>query len=184
MPHFALLADEMRLDIVEYVRYLAIKGEFEQLTLELAYDDETLPDAEELHEIIVERWDSDGLQPQFPGSSETARDQASIERGRALFNEPTKATCFSCHGPTGRGDGLTADGYRDGWGYPIRPRDLSAGVFRAGSEGADLWLTIANGIGGTPMPSYADALTSAEIWDLVHFVQYLALPAAGSSSDD
>jgi len=176
MPYFSLLPEETRWDVVEWVRYLSIKGEFEQMLLDLSYEDEELPDADEVYEIVARRWDSEELRAQFPNVSETPRDQASIDRGRALFNDTSKATCFSCHGPTGRGDGPTADAYRDGWGYPIRPRDLSAGVFRAGSEGKDLWLTIANGIGGTPMPAYAGALTGEEIWDLVHFVEFLASP--------
>ena len=83
------------------------------------------------------------------------------------------AACVSCHGPEGRGDGPNADAYEDDWGYPIRPRDLTAGVFRAGSEGADLYRTIAVGITGTPMSSFAGALEPEEIWDLVHFVQSL-----------
>ena len=46
-------------------------------------------------------------------------------------------------------------------------------VRRARFRRRDLWLTIANGIGGTPMPSYLGALSGEQIWDLVHFVQFL-----------
>ena len=180
MPDFRLLPEEKRKDIVEYVRYLAIRGEFERMMLGEAWDDEELPDADELMEIVDERWNVENLRPRFPSAAEPPRDQASVDRGRALF-VGSKATCYTCHGEGGRGDGPAADEYDDDWGYPIRPRDLTAGVFRAGAAGRDLWLTIGNGIGGTPMPSYGGALTGEEIWDLVHFVQHIA--TEGASSD-
>lgn len=178
MPDFRLLSEEKRWDVVEYIRYLALRGEFEQLMLDVAWEDDELPDPDSMANIIDRRWDPENLRAQFPTEAETDRDDASIERGRVLFIG-TKATCSTCHGAGGRGDGPVADGYTDSWGYPIRPRDLTTGVFRAGSSGKDLWLTVANGIGGTPMPSYGGALSGAEIWDLVHFVQYLASTRPG-----
>ena len=45
-------------------------------------------------------------------------------------------------------------------------------VFRGGKHPDDVYLRIANGIEGTPMPSSA-ALTSDEIWALVAYVQAL-----------
>ena len=177
MPDFRLLSEELRWDIVEYVRYLGLRGEFEQTMLDLAWDEEELPDAQEVAEIVNRRWSPERLRPIYPGASETDRDQASVDRGRALFNDAARANCAICHGPEGRGDGANADVYDDDWGYPIRPRDLTAGVFRAGSEGADLYRTISAGIKGTPMSSFAGALAPEEIWDLVHFVQ--SLPTQG-----
>lgn len=181
MPTFRLLSEERRWDIVEYVRYLAIRGEFEQLMLDVAWEDEELPDAAEILEIVQDRWDPKDLRAVFPTVAETPRDPASVERGRALFLDRSTAVCFTCHGEGGRGDGPSAEEFKDGWGYPIQPRDLTLGVFRAGDEGRDLWLTIANGIGGTPMPSFLGALTGEQIWDLVHFVQFLA---SGSASKE
>lgn len=174
MPPFDLLPEGKRQDIVEYVRYIAMRGEFEQLMLDLAWDEDELPDADEAFEIVASRWDSTRLRPLFPTVAESPADADSVARGKVLFQEPTRATCFTCHGASGRGDGPSAGAYVDGWGYPIRPRDLTKGVFRAGAEGKDLWLTIAGGIGGTPMPGYESALTGEEIWDLVHYVQFLA----------
>ena len=46
-------------------------------------------------------------------------------------------------------------------------------VFRAGQEGKDLYITVATGIGGTPMGSFSGVLSPEEIWDLIHFVQSL-----------
>jgi len=176
MPHFRLLAEQTRWDLVEYVRYLAVRGEFEQMLLDTAWDEEELPtdeDSVEIAEIVNGRWHPANLRNVYPGAPETERDAASVERGRELFNDSTRATCFTCHGPEGRGDGPTAGDYDDDWGYPIRPRDLTLGVFRAGAEGSDLYRTIAVGIAGTPMGSFEAVLSPEEIWDLVHFVQFL-----------
>ena len=174
MPEFSLLPEQVRWDLVEFVRWLGARGEFQQLMLDSAWEEEELPDAAELAELVYERWDPDRLRVLYPGVAETEDDAASVERGRLLFNDLSAANCAACHGPTGRGDGPTAGDYLDDWGYPIRPRDLAAGNFRAGSEAADLYRTIAGGIKGTPMGSFAGALSSEDIWDLVHFVQSLS----------
>lgn len=177
MPHFRLLPEETRRDLVEYVRWLGVRGEFERMLLDHAWDEEELaPEDEvaELAELVVERWREDELRPVFPSAPEVARTEGSIEAGRQLFTDPAGASCYTCHGPEGRGDGPTAGDYSDDWGYPLRPRDLGAGVFRAGGEGVDLYRTIAVGITGTPMGSYEGSLSGEEIWHLVHFVQSLS----------
>jgi len=176
MPGFRLLPEELRWDLVEYVRWLSMKGEFEQMMLDDAWENEEIPDAEDIADIILRRWNPENLRSIFPGAPETERDAESVARGRAIFTDPTKGSCFTCHGEGGRGDGPTSDSYTDDWGYPIRPRDLTAGTFRAGSEGVDLYRTISAGIKGTPMGSFEGALTPEEIWDLVHFIQSLAQP--------
>ena len=40
-----------------------------------------------------------------------------------------------------------------------------------------IFKTLMVGIGGGPMPAYQDQLTSAEIWDIVHYVQSLRVEA-------
>lgn len=180
MPEFRLLPEGVRLDLVEYVRWLGARGEFEHLLLDLAWEDEELPEPDELAGIVLERWHPEGLRPTFPGAPEGPADAESIARGERLFNDPEGANCGACHGPRGAGDGPTADSYLDDWGYPIRPRNLQTGVFRAGPESVDLYRTIASGIKGTPMPSFSGAMTSEQIWDLVHFVQSLAPRAGGA----
>lgn len=182
MPSFHLLSEEKRLSVVEYVRYLALRGEFEELMLTVAVEEEELPDAREIADIVGARWADTRARIVLPTAPETPRDDASNERGRALFVDAARANCVACHGPTGRGDGPTADAYRDDWGYPIRPRDFTAGVFRSGATGADLWVTIAAGIKGTPMGAFAGTLSAEEIWDLVHFVQYLSSPSSRESA--
>jgi len=173
MPDFRLTSEERRWDLVEYVRYLSMLGEFEQLMLDEAYDTEEQPDAAEMAEIIYARWLPGNQRGVYPDAGETERDGDSVTRGRELFLDPGMTNCATCHGETGMGDGLTSDKYEDDWGYKIVPRNFQMGVFRAGDTPEDLWRSIATGINGTPMGAFGDNLTGEQIWDLVHFVQNL-----------
>ena len=98
---------------------------------------------------------------------ETPKTPESIARGRQIFVQ----ACASCHGPQGRGDGQQV--MADNAGYPIKPRDLTAGVFKGSSESNDLYYRIVAGLPGSPMPSYADVYTDEQLWDLIHYVQSL-----------
>ncbi len=173
MPDFRLLSEEKRWDLVEYVRYLAIRGEFEQLFLDFCWEEGELVDANETAEIVVDRWSGASMRPIYPASLEPDNDAASIERGREIYLDGARANCAACHGDEGRGDGPSATAFEDAWGYPVQPRDLTSGVFRAGSRAADLYRSIATGINGTPMPAFAGSITPDEMWDLTHFVQSL-----------
>lgn len=97
---------------------------------------------------------------------------ALLELGKKFYVE---AECLKCHGATGRGDGEAADTLRDEWGYPIVPYDFTvAGRMKGGETVRDVYRTLRNGIGGTPMPSYADALSEEETWALAYYVMSLA----------
>ncbi len=174
MPEFRLLSEERRWDIVEYVRYIAIRGFFEQTMLDWAWEEEEIPDPEEVAEVVLGRWSPDNVKSVYPPIAEIPRTAESVARGKELFQSASGANCAACHGQYGRGDGPTANDYNDDWGYPLRPRNLAAGVFRAGSEPADLYRSIATGINGTPMPSYAGSIEPEDIWSLVHFIQSLS----------
>lgn len=172
MPSFRLLPEEKRWDVVEYVRWVAIRGEFEQVMLDIAWDDGELPDPDEVAEIVEHRWRRENQKVSYPSVAEPPFDEESVARGRELFRG--SAGCSACHGDTGRGDGPSADEFRDGWGYRIYPRNLAGASFRVGDEPERLWSVIANGIGGTPMFGQAGAASPEGIWDLVHFVQHVA----------
>lgn len=94
-----------------------------------------------------------------------------VGKGREVYE---KAGCGECHGRTGRGDGPSAGQLKDEWGNPIRPADLTRRPFKGGSTPRDLFRTLITGLGGTPMPSYRDALTDEELWALVYYVDSLA----------
>jgi hypothetical protein len=62
---------------------------------------------------------------------------------------------------------------RDGKGFPIRPRDLTTGVFKGAHDAPSLYRRILAGIPDTPMPANPH-LTDVQAWDLVHFVRSLS----------
>lgn len=173
MPDFRLVSLETRWDLVHYVRYLAIRGSYEQLLLDIAWEDEELPEPDDLADTILRRWSPATLRSVYPPIPEPPYGPETVAHGRELFLSPSGANCVACHGEAGKGDGASAGDFRDDWGYPIRPRDLTTGVYRAGAEPAALYRSIATGVSGTPMPAYAGSLSPEDIWALVHFVQSL-----------
>ncbi len=135
MPSFARLPEEDIEALVDYLIYLAIRGESERRLLEFAVrelgygDGLPQPDdrltlaasgevaspsiAESVHEIVaevVQEW-LDAEQQIVPVPIDAfARhdDAAAIERGRELFHGPL-ANCASCHGQDGSGESVTLD---------------------------------------------------------------------------
>lgn len=127
MPSFALLSD-LEIDaLVEYVKYLSIRGETEielmRAFFELDDEDEgKLPETreflvEEMLATVAEKWQSaaDALidVPEMPADIDLA---ASIAKGKELFYGD-KANCVKCHGVTGLGDGQAND--YDDWNKAI-----------------------------------------------------------------
>ena len=95
----------------------------------------------------------------------------SILHGRELFQ---RLECWKCHGPAGHGDGPSAKTLTDSKDDPIRPYDFQTGTrFMCGSTNEDLYRIFMTGLDGSPMPSFADQLSPAEAWDLVHFLRTL-----------
>jgi len=102
---------------------------------------------------------------------------ALLELGKKFYVE---AECLKCHGATGKGDGEAAGTLKDDWGYPILPYDFTiAGRMKGGNTVRDVYRTLVTGIGGTPMPSYADSLSAQEMWGLAYYVQSLSKRPAG-----
>ena len=119
MPSFALLSDAKIDALVEYVKYLSMRGEVE-LSLMRAYfelDDEdqgVLPQSreflfEEIIDPVVERWaDADDAVIEVPEMPSDIDMVASIAKGKELFYG-NKANCVKCHGVSGLGDGQAND---------------------------------------------------------------------------
>lgn len=175
MPAHRLMSPEDLRAVADYILWVAQTSEFRMSAL-AAYEDEEpdLDDAEELqdfHDEIVaeeaarirERYSRPALV--IPGP-EPPFDEASIARGREIY---TEQGCIECHGPNGRGDGSSSPFLVDDWGYPIDPRDFTTGRFRAGNDGHSVYMRIAGGVTGTPMPSFAH-LDNESLWHLVHYV--------------
>jgi mono/diheme cytochrome c family protein len=96
----------------------------------------------------------------------------SIELGKKLYEE---TGCVRCHGTLGRGDGPSAPTLKDEWDHPIRAANLAQSwTFRGGSSREDIFRTMSTGFNGTPMPSFADALTPEQRWAITDFIVSLS----------
>ncbi len=143
MPSFKLLGEEQLDALVEYVKYLAQRGQVESelvylIADELDYDPDTGTtddpfepatdddDAEllaEVVEIVEEDWaeaedqvvvpDAEAIPPENRTAAQLA---ASIDAGRDLFYG-NKANCVKCHGNTAYGDGQQTD--YDDWNKAV-----------------------------------------------------------------
>lgn len=96
----------------------------------------------------------------------------SVLRGALAYE---RLQCGKCHGIDGRGTGATATEFEDDWRQPLRSADLTAPwTFRGGATAQDLSMRFRAGMSGTPMPSFADAASEAEMADLADYVGSLA----------
>jgi mono/diheme cytochrome c family protein len=162
MPASPQLTDAEVRTLAKYIREIQRFGWRDDLREEFADDDDTSP--EEIEEISYRR-----VKPRDPihvGRPEPGfrRD---LDKGRELY----AANCASCHGLTGRGDGM--DKPLDEQGKPLSVRDLTSGGFRGGTKVEEVFKRIRCGVPGTPM-SAAVALSDEEVWQLVYYVRYLA----------
>src|SRR5262249_12509755 len=128
MPSFALLPPDEVAAVVEYVKYLSIRGQMEtQLEDHVAdlnpgdkFDPANDPGIQklvlkDLLGPIVEAWSGAKDQVINPEDASIPPDNrpatelaASVKAGRELFYG-TRANCVKCHGPTALGDGQQDD---------------------------------------------------------------------------
>lgn len=104
--------------------------------------------------------------PSDPGYS-----RESVRRGAAVFK---KYNCSQCHGAQGHGDGPSSHELIDDWGHAIVPYDLTKGHVKCGDTPTDIYRVFMTGLSGTPMPAFADSMSSADAWDLVHYIESLS----------
>ena len=158
------LGEAERKELVTHVRRLVRGGLEDRLRREAKeFGEEVVP--EELAKTLDSRM--------RPGSVlEIPRDlpapnSESVARGRELYLKQ----CATCHGNSGKGDGVQEQ--RDESGMPIRPRDFTRGVFKGGREREQLYARILLGVPGTPMPASAN-FKPAEVGDLINYIQSLS----------
>ncbi len=97
--------------------------------------------------------------------------QADLTKGKQVYE---KLGCAACHGASGRANGTSAQGLTDDWGMAIRPANLTQGWnYRGGSEPKQIVTRIIAGIDGAQMPSYIEASTPEDVWQLAHYVRSL-----------
>lgn len=149
MPPWEHLSESDRWALVYYVRYLSEKGTHE----------------EKIERIVNKKIDPSTF---VNVPVEPPVTQEALKRGQEIF----LASCAGCHGPQGKGDGKQE--MKDNLGYPVRPRDLTAGIFKGAGTSDELYKRMVAGIPGSPMPSYTGTFTEEQIWQLIHFTQSLA----------
>ncbi|MFT7461876.1 MAG: mono/diheme cytochrome c family protein [Pseudohongiellaceae bacterium] len=168
MPAFPLMSEIHRRDVADYVLSLT---RFGLLKNEVSYliDDDGLTMAEimadefaELEEEVMYDAFEEVWPVAVPLRPET--DEDTIAHGAELY----KAQCTPCHGVTGIGDGPSSFTLRDWKDDVVRPRDLTTGIFRAGSTPADLFLRMRTGLNGTPMPAVYGS--DDDLWAIVDFI--------------
>ncbi len=169
MVPFRHFSKEQRLALVAYVRHLTRKGVAEQIRKLFEEQDEEL-DPEELNQHVA-RATTPGKPVQLPSEAERQDPQA-VARGKELY---FKQGCHSCHGETGRGDGVKKQFDDDG--TPNSPRDYTRGIFKGGRELRQLYARILLGMPGSPMPASPN-LKPQEILDLARFIDSLSPPSA------
>jgi mono/diheme cytochrome c family protein len=143
MPSFKLLPESEVESLVDYVKYLSLRGEverrlYEELAIELDEGERLLDDSDlaAANELIVEdilativgKWkQAESQAANVPQRPNWVGDEklVSIERGKQLFYGAV-ANCVKCHGESQLGDGEMTD-YDDwtkdfhDWTKPISP---------------------------------------------------------------
>jgi mono/diheme cytochrome c family protein len=130
-----------------------------------------------------------GLSPQFATAPRPVTVGAgvpsspeSIARGQQAYD---KLQCGKCHGSDGRGTGAVATTFEDEWKQPLRAADLTEPwTFHGGATARDVYLRFRTGMAGTPMPSFADAASDSEMWDLSNYVVSMARKPVWSMNAD
>ncbi|MBI1956005.1 MAG: c-type cytochrome, partial [Acidobacteria bacterium] len=148
MPSWAHLTEETRWGLVHYIKTLA------KNPLEIGAEH----------------------QPQSPTDIPSGRVQVPAEppytpQAQARARDLYAKNCANCHGATGRGDGPQKQ--EDSEGFPVRPRDFSAGIYKGNPEPQEVYKRIVAGLPGSPMPSHVH-LYGEDAWHLVHFVRALS----------
>jgi mono/diheme cytochrome c family protein len=181
MPSFLLLPNDEIEALVEYVKYLAVRGQAEtNMAIDLFSNEEDIEKnkgviVENYIQPVIDSWaaaEEQVVNPPARSESQTPQDlRESIAKGRELFFKK-ESQCTKCHGPTGLGDGNDGapekDQLFDDWNkekkreelaywllpkQDLRPRDLRMGIYRGGRRPLDIFRRIHQGIPGTPMPA-------------------------------
>lgn len=203
MPSFARFSRAELEGLSDYVRLLAIRGEVEGLlTGDVASEGFLKPETVlDNYTLAWDRWDAAedkyiATETEVPRPAEVTPEM--LEHGRELFMG-TVANCFSCHGPDGRGNGvslledrplldengeevLDADGNvviasqvrPDEWGNDSDPRNFQRSIFRGGARPIDFYRRIKQGISGTIMPAADPSLSDEDIFSIVYYVLSIA----------
>jgi mono/diheme cytochrome c family protein len=118
------------------------------------------PDSLAVPTMDTDRWMSEApyeMADQHVQAPAVAIMDSSIARGDTLFHN----FCWTCHGMTMAGDGPVAAQF-------MPPPDLLAEATRKRTDG---YIYMYMRHGGVVMPSYGNALSSHDAWDIVHYIR-------------
>ena len=130
MPSFDALREQQRDDLVEYVKYLSVRGETElclfglvvdedeylPLDMDMVMEEGVAPVARMWKEAPAEAISAQEARSDAPPVDTPELRAASIARGRELYGRK-ESQCVKCHGPQGAGDGEEPELY-DEWNKP------------------------------------------------------------------
>jgi cytochrome c oxidase cbb3-type subunit 2 len=116
------------------------------------------------------RFASENTPPASAVPAAPARRQDLIAQGRRLYHD---AECAKCHGVDGDGKGIASAELTDDWDWPLLAGDLTWRPLKRGSAPRDIYLTLATGLNGTPMPAFSAALNPQQLWALVFYLDTL-----------
>ncbi|HEX4130271.1 MAG TPA: cytochrome c [Pirellulales bacterium] len=145
MPSFALLPDDEVEALVEYVKYLSIRGEVELAMGITVYNEE---DALDMSHDGLAKYVSDVANGQYgwaaaeqqviqvPDHPQVADRNQWLAAGEALFRGP-KAQCMKCHGPTALGDGSEVALFDD-WNKDKRQAELERIISEERAKGEEV----------------------------------------------
>lgn len=97
-----------------------------------------------------------------------------VKHGAAVY----KTNCAMCHGNEGKGDGVA------GGALKPPPRNLIEGKWKQGGSELGLFATLQNGVPGTSMQGYKDALPAKDRWALVQFFHSITQDKVNDSEAD
>ena len=120
---------------------------------------------------LSDRFSGEDPEPPLVIPDAPAPAPGDVEKGREAY---VRLQCGTCHGESGRGDGSAAAELRDSEGRPVKAYDFTKGYFKGGRTPPAVYRTYMTGLDGTPMPSYAHAVSEAERWPLVFHTMSLA----------
>jgi DMSO reductase family type II enzyme heme b subunit len=165
MFSFAHLSEDAKTALVAYVRQLEKDLLFERAKADAGPGTDVAELSRDVDQVI---------QPGEPLSvlaEVLSPGPESVARGTQLF---VSEGCVSCHGKTGKGDGVQEQ--KDSSGMPTHPRDFTRGIFKGGREPQQIYARIALGMPGSPMPA-SPKLQAQQIADLANFILSLSDPA-------
>jgi len=160
MPPWAHLSNDQRLALADYVLDFGRQSWIERAMQQ----GDSRPEAEAFAGDMIQPGNPIPIPPEPP------RTDSSIQSGKQIFRD----VCAKCHGE--QGEGMWDPSWRTAEGFPVWSRAFQAGVFKGGSEGAQLFLRMAAGLPGSPMPASEE--TGEQIWQTVHYIQSLYDPEA------